>query len=191
MLKSGFLRKLGVPWTKCHVTQLPITWMIWEAKQLTHVDPFVGCGYLIDFDIQESKRSSNMIVLTWIQHLESWKATCQYACGSHGYTCTAHTHIYIFTYLWYLCIFLCLSLSFSLSLSLFQQGTAKHPHAAYLACDRKTYSCGKGDFINITSFACCKGKTNKKNTKRDHSSNSCSLRLGRGLPLKKSVRRWL
>ena len=120
MLKSGFLRKLGVPWTKCHVTQLPITWMIWEAKQLTHVDPFVGCGYLIDFDIQESKRSSNMIVLTWIQHLESWKATCQYACGSHGYTCTAHTHtyIYIFTYLWYLCIFLCLSLSFSLSLSL-------------------------------------------------------------------------
>ena len=120
MFKSGFLRKLGVPWTKCHVTQLPITWMIWEAKQLTHVDPFVGCGYLMDFDIQESKRSSNMIVLTWIQHLESWKATCQYACGSHGYTCTAHTHIYIyiFTYLWYLCILLCLSLSFSLSLSL-------------------------------------------------------------------------
>ena len=104
--------------------------------------------------------------------------------------CT-HTHIYLRIYgiYAYFCASLCLSLC--LSLSLFQQGTAKHPHAAYLACDRKTYSCGKGDFINITSFACCKGKTNKKNTKRDHRSNSCSLRLGRGLPLKKSVRRWL
>ena len=120
MLKSGFLRKLGVPWTKCHVTQLPITWMIWEAKQLTHVDPFVGCGYLIDFDIQESKRSSNMIVLTWIQHLESWKATCQYACGSHGYTCTAHTHthIYIYVFMVFMHIFVPLSVFLSVSLSL-------------------------------------------------------------------------
>ena len=99
-----------------------------------------------------------------------------------------------------------LSLSFPFSLFLFcffsllttylplfiSRAAAKHPNVTYLACDQqKTYSCGKGNCIHVAFFACCKRKVSKKKSKRAHSLISGSLRLGRGLPLKKSVHRWL
>ena len=59
-------------------------------------------------------------------------------------------------------LYLSLSLFLSLSLSIFRQATAKDHHVAHLACDRKTYSCRKGNCIRITFLLIANGKQTKR-----------------------------